>query len=396
MSLRATIAACLALAASAVAAAHPPTQSVAFVAVLPEGRLECTVVLDPVALLVGKPSDEVTDTEIDALLVRPPVQLDTSLRGLQVTLATEVRLRADGERLVPAVDSFPTLDDLRDWRAKHRGTPTPAAMSMRLHAALPAGARTLSMQLPVSLGSALFALDRPGLPRAVLPLDPGLESPGMDVSMVARPAAPAATPAPAPPQAAVPDTEPGAAATFARFVALGFHHIVPEGADHALFVLGLFLLTPRLRPLLLQVTAFTVAHSVTLTLAALGLVHVSPAIVEPAIALSIGFVAIENLFATRVTPWRLVVVFAFGLVHGLGFASGLAEIGLPADQLAGGIAGFSVGVEGGHVAVLAAAFLLLGWTRGNPWYRSRVEVPLSLGIAAIALWWTVQRLMTAG
>ena len=177
-----------------------------------------------------------------------------------------------------------------------------------------------------------------------------------------------------------------------RPAALGFRHIVPEGADHALFVLGLFLLTPHLLPLAKQVTAFTAAHTLTLTPAILGWVHVPAGLIEPAIAASIAFVAIENLFATRVGPWRLAVVFLFGLLHGLGFAAGLAELGLPAGRLATGIGGFAVGVEAGHLAVIAAAFLLLGWTRNRPWYRTRVQVPCSVAIAAVACWWTVARL----
>jgi hypothetical protein len=140
------------------------------------------------------------------------------------------------------------------------------------------------------------------------------------------------------------------------------------------------------------VTAFTAAHTLTLTLAVLGWVRVPAGIVEPAIALSIAFIAIENLFARRVGPWRLAVVFLFGLLHGLGFASGLAELGLPAGQLATGIGGFAVGVEAGHLAVIAGAFLLLGWTRSRPWYRARVEIPCSLAIAAVACWWTVARI----
>jgi len=190
----------------------------------------------------------------------------------------------------------------------------------------------------------------------------------------------------------VADDEPGAIGILWRYALLGFHHILPAGTDHALFVLGLFLLTPYVRPLLWQVTAFTAAHSITITLASLGLVSAPAAVVEPAIALSIAFVAIENLFERKLRPWRLAVVFVFGLVHGLGFAAGLMEIGMPIAQRATGIVGFSCGVEAGHLAVLAAAFTLLGWTRRKPWYRNRVEIPLSLCIAGIACWWAMGRI----
>jgi hypothetical protein len=402
LTIRAALAAATALIAATVAWAHPPTQAVAYVAVARGGSVDVTLAFDPVALLVGKPSAEVTDTEIDALLSRPRTTLDSSLRALQLVLLTSIALRTGDERLVATCTSFPSTEELIDWRARHREKPTAATMALRLHAQLPPDARTLGIQLPDALGASLFALDRPGLERAVLPLDAGLESPGMDVAMAWAPgagqdAAPGATPAagtPTPAARAADATphDPGTLSTLWRYVFLGFRHIVPEGTDHALFVLGLFLLSPRVLPLAKQVTAFTAAHTLTLTLAVLGWVRVPAGIVEPAIALSIAFIAIENLFARRVGPWRLAVVFLFGLLHGLGFASGLAELGLPAGQLATGIGGFAVGVEAGHLAVIAGAFLLLGWTRSRPWYRARVEIPCSLAIAAVACWWTVARI----
>lgn len=397
MTLQRAIAAIAALLLTASAWAHPPTQAVAYVSVSPGGGVDATVAFDPVALLVGKPSDEVTDTEIDAVLSRGPQTLDSSLRALQLALLTSIALRADDTRLVATCTAFPSAEDLADWRARHREKPTAATMAMRLHAQLPAEARTIGIQLPDALGASMFALDRPGLERAVLPLDAGLESPGMDVTMAftaapdaaAPPAGRAEPPAAAP--AAAP-SDPGTAAVLWRYVVLGFRHIVPEGHDHALFVLGLFLLTPRALPLAKQVTAFTAAHTLTLTLAVLGWVHVPAGLVEPAIAGSIAFIAIENLFAARAGPWRVAVVFLFGLLHGLGFASGLSALGLPEGRLAVGIGGFAVGVEAGHLAVIAAAFLLLGWTRNRPWYRARVQVPCSVAIAAVACWWTVARL----
>jgi hypothetical protein len=255
------------------------------------------------------------------------------------------------------------------------------------------------VQLPAVLGEALLAVDRPGLERTVLPLEAGLASPGLDVSMVSAMATPPNATASAAGNAEsvrapepVAGDEPGAIGILWRYALLGFHHIVPAGTDHALFVLGLFLLTPYQRPLLWQVTAFTAAHSITITLGSLGLVSAPAAVVEPVIALSIAFVAIENLFERKLRPWRLAVVFVFGLVHGLGFAAGLIDIGMPIAQRTTGIIGFSFGVEAGHLAVLVAAFLLLGWTRGKPWYRSRVEIPLSIGIAVIACWWAVERM----
>ncbi len=147
--------------------------------------------------------------------------------------------------------------------------------------------------------------------------------------------------------------------TFAGYIPVGFDHILPKGLDHILFVLGLFFLSIRLGPLLWQVSAFTLAHTVTLALGALGLVNVPGSIVEPLIAASIVYVAVENIFARGLTKWRPAVIFGFGLLHGLGFASVLGEFGLPEDQFVPALIGFNVGVEVGQLTVIGVAFVLL-------------------------------------
>jgi hypothetical protein len=176
-----------------------------------------------------------------------------------------------------------------------------------------------------------------------------------------------------------------------QYLALGFEHILPWGPDHILFVFGLFLLDTRLGPLLWQVTAFTLAHSVSLALSTYGVISVSPRIVEPLIALSIACVAIENVCTSKLHAWRPVVVFVFGLLHGLGFAGVLTELELPRDQFATALVSFNVGVELGQITVIAIALLAVGWFRNRTWYRSHIAVPCSLLIAAVGLYWTVER-----
>ena len=179
---------------------------------------------------------------------------------------------------------------------------------------------------------------------------------------------------------------------FGTYLRLGFTHILPLGLDHILFVLSLYILEPRLRPVLWQATAFTVAHSITLGLAMYGFVRPPSAIVEPVIALSILFVAIENIVSRRLNPWRLAVVFGFGLVHGLGFASALTGLGLPRNAYFGSLISFNVGVELGQVTVILLAWALIGrWAAGKPWYHRRVVVPVSALIGLVAAFWTVQR-----
>lgn len=185
-------------------------------------------------------------------------------------------------------------------------------------------------------------------------------------------------------------------ASFFDYVVLGFTHILPLGADHILFVLGLFLLSPQLRPLLVQVTAFTVAHSITLALGLYGVVEVSPKIVEPLIAVSIVFVAVENMMTTQLSAWRPFVVFAFGLLHGLGFAGILQELGLPRDQYMLGLIGFNVGVEGGQLAVIGLAWMATAyWFRHQAWYRNRIVWPASAAIALMGVFWTIERIWFA-
>ncbi|MGE0815935.1 MAG: HupE/UreJ family protein [Vicinamibacterales bacterium] len=177
----------------------------------------------------------------------------------------------------------------------------------------------------------------------------------------------------------------------AEYLALGYTHILPKGLDHILFVLGLFLLAARLRPVLAQVTTFTVAHSMTLGLALYGVVSLPARVVEPLIALSIVYVAVENLRTDRLTPWRIALVFLFGLLHGLGFAGVLTGLQLPRTDFALGLVGFNAGVEFGQLTVIAGAALAVGWWRHRPWYHPRVVVPASLAIAAVGAYWTVAR-----
>ena len=202
-------------------------------------------------------------------------------------------------------------------------------------------------------------------------------------------------------------TETTGGQVFAAYIPVGFDHILPKGLDHILFVLGLFFLSTQLGPLLWQVSAFTLAHTVTLALGALGHISVPGSIVEPLIAASIVYVAVENTFSRGLTPWRPAVVFGFGLLHGLGFASVLGEFGLPEAQFVPALLGFNVGVELGQLAVIAmaATALFLGCRAAVAARLTGVEelvteYPVmfrawsmtgSLIIAGIAIYWVIER-----
>jgi hypothetical protein len=177
------------------------------------------------------------------------------------------------------------------------------------------------------------------------------------------------------------------------YLVLGYKHILPDGFDHILFVAGLCLLSIRMRVLLWQATAFTVAHTITLMLSMKSIIIVPPAVIEPIIALSIAFIAIENIVVTELKPWRVLIVFAFGLVHGMGFASALNELGLPRNAFYTSLLSFNVGVELGQITVISVMYFgLIYWFGHKPWYRKYIVFPLSGLIALIAIYWTIVRL----
>jgi len=171
---------------------------------------------------------------------------------------------------------------------------------------------------------------------------------------------------------------------------LGLEHIL-TGYDHLVFLFGLILIGGRLRQLLAIVTAFTLAHSVTLGLAALSVFTPSPRLVEPAIALSIAYVGIENWFVSD-AGHRWLVTFPFGLVHGFGFAGALAEIEVPSGQIPLALASFNVGVEAGQVAVLAAVLPALVWLGRRPWFARVGVKAASAAVALAGLVWFAERL----
>ncbi|MFK5985464.1 MAG: HupE/UreJ family protein [Pseudomonadota bacterium] len=176
------------------------------------------------------------------------------------------------------------------------------------------------------------------------------------------------------------------------YIISGFEHIVPKGLDHILFILGIFLFSTRLNPLLWQVTMFTIAHTITLGLSMNGLVSVPAAIVEPLIAISIAYIGFENVFTHTLHRYRLLIVFFFGLLHGLGFASVLAEFGMPENDFITALISFNIGVELGQLTVIAVAYLLLRhWFKDKQNYQKWVIIPFSLSIGLIGLYWAYDR-----
>ena len=174
------------------------------------------------------------------------------------------------------------------------------------------------------------------------------------------------------------------------YLSLGVMHIVPKGLDHILFILGIFLFTHKMRPLISQVTMFTIAHTITLGLAINGTISLPAQIVEPLIALSIAYVGLENIWVKSLHWWRLLLVFAFGLLHGLGFASVLADFGMPEANFVSALLSFNLGVEIAQIAIILVAYLTVKyWRHTHYWQKTRIA--LSMMIAVVGIYWTLER-----
>ncbi len=338
-----------------------------------DGSYQVSLQVNMEALLAGvSPAHSDTDQSPNAaryndLRALPASELEARIRTFWPQYRDGVRLEFDGVRGVPELAAVDISDPGDLARAR--------LTTLRLTGGIPPGAKTLRWTYAPQYGGSVLRLHRAGESEIAAGWVREGES-----------------------SAAYPIAGAVARATrsevFGQYLVLGFTHIVPKGLDHMLFVLGLFLLSTRMAPLLWQVTAFTLAHSITLALSVYGVIALSPAIVEPLIAASIVAVAVENIVTARLHAWRVFVVFAFGLLHGLGFAGVLTEIGLPREDFVTGLVAFNVGVEGGQLAVIALAFLAVGlWFRNKPWYRTRVVIPLSALIALTGLYWMVERLL---
>ena len=175
---------------------------------------------------------------------------------------------------------------------------------------------------------------------------------------------------------------------------LGIQHIIPKGLDHILFIVGLFFFSVNLRPLLIQVTMFTIAHSITLIFVTVSFININPLIVEPIIALSIAYVGIENIFKKYVKEYlRYFIIFFFGLLHGLGFALVLSDIGYQSSKLILNLISFNLGIEAAQILIILFLYLVIGVTFSNKkYYKYIFQIPVSLFIALVGIYWFLDRI----
>jgi hypothetical protein len=353
---------------SVTVSAHEVTPTIADLTV-EDGTARLDLRLNIEAFLAGIDLDEVEDTDdtegsdtYDAFRAMDAATLEDALAPLLERWADALKLTADGAAVPLSLEST-TIPEIGNVEL-------PRASQLVLTGDVPDGSASLSLDWPDGDGDLVLRQQ-------------GVEEPYTGYIDGGASSGPIAL-------------KGGGAQSWwgalVSYIPVGFDHILPKGLDHILFVLGLFFLSTQLRPLIWQVSAFTLAHTVTLALGALGVVTVSGAIVEPLIAASIVYVAVENIFSKGLSPWRPVVIFAFGLLHGLGFASVLGEFGLPEGQFIPALIGFNVGVEFGQLTVILLAFLAVGlWFRRETWYRNRIAIPASILIALVGAYWFVER-----
>jgi hypothetical protein len=354
--------------------AHPVQFTTLQVTVDPDGRFQATLNIDILAYALHKTSKDSTNDELQAVLDGPRSALAEDLADAGEHFRHEVVIRTDVGDAAVSSWNLPGMADVDDVLARKLHPAILMPGSIRFSGTLPARARTVAIRLPYVLGDTIHVYELPKGESYSEPVSAGAYS--SDVTLGLQ----------------LPSTS-GRLKALGRYVVVGIRHIIPEGLDHILFVLGLFLLSTRLVPLLWQVSAFTVAHSITLGLSIYGVIRLPPSVTEPLIAASIVVIAVENIFTSKLQPWRPFIVFFFGLIHGLGFASAFAQVGLPRNDFFIGLVGFNIGVECGQLTVILLAFLAVGWFRNRRWYRSRIVIPASCLIAVTASVWTVQRVL---
>ena len=300
------------------------------------------------------------------LRLLPPSELQARIVESSDKYLNDIDIRFDGQRSIPELTAIqvPAVGDIDSLRQT----------TLLLRGDVPEGAENFIWSYPQRFGSSAIRVSRAG--------EENIQTAFLIAGQISDP-----FPIGAPLKAR------SVWSIYADYIVVGFTHIVPLGVDHILFVLGIFLLSRRWRPLLYQVTAFTVAHTITLGLSLYGFISLSSGLVEPLIALSIVYVGVENILTPQLKPWRVIVVFCFGLLHGMGFAGVLQDIGLPAGERLNALIAFNVGVEFGQLTVIAVAFFTISlWFSKREWYRRRIVIPGSLAISLVGTYWTIERL----
>jgi hypothetical protein len=347
------------------------------ISVYADGHFEAELRASIEALLTGinaryKNTQDAPQAEAyDALRKLPPDELEKHFEPFKAEILREIAIRFDGQRVIPKVTKV-TIPE--------RGyTKVPRISVIILRGEVPEGAQSLTWYYPARFGDNAVRVREVNRSEQQFHWsewqwirDDSVSKP-ISLTEVSQPR--------------------GFLDVVEEYVVAGYKHILPRGMDHILFILGLYLFSLRIRPLLWQVTMFTLAHTITLGLAVYGVLQVPSAVVQPLIALSIAYVGIENIWHRKLEKSRLALVFGFGLLHGIGFASMLSDFGMPKNAFATALVSFNVGVELGQVSIIFGAWVLTGlWFGRRDWYRPVLATPVSLMISLVALLWFWDRL----
>ena len=295
--------------------------------------------------------------------------LEQHIRARQDELLNKITIRSAGQPLALSISAVETEDnpDLL----------LPRTTFLAISADLPAGNDPVIVQLSPDFGSYIIRQNAEAIPEEDLYAD--FISAGRETQPIPR----------------IAKLERSWGQVFVQYIVSGIEHIIPKGLDHIVFIMGLFFFSPKFRPLLMQVTVFTLAHSVTLAMATLKLVYIPASIVEALIALSIAWIGIENIVRPKIGIGRLGVIFIFGLLHGLGFAFVLDEVGLSGSAFAVSLIAFNIGVELGQLLVLAPLLVMGYFLSHRKDYRKRLEIPVSAAIALVGIYWFLERVIGA-
>jgi hypothetical protein len=356
------------------ASAHPVQFTILQIKVESDGKFRAMLNIDILAYALHKTSESSTNEELQTLLDGPRSVLAKDLTDAGERFRHEVVVRTDvGDALVSSW-KLPGLAEVDAILAQkiHPSILMPGEIDFS--GTLPPNARTLSIRLPFVLGDTARFYELPqgesfseAVPAGGYSSNVEIEFQSVKTLDLVR--------------------------AFGRFAALGFMHMIPDGLDHTLFVLSLFLLSNRLVSLLWQTAVFTTAHSLSLWLSVYDSMRLPPSITQSLIAVSIFVIAIENLFSSELKPWRLLVIFIFGIIHGLDFATAFERADFSPNDTFIGLIGFNVGLECGQLGIFLLAFLAIGWFRSRTWYRIRIVIPTSCVMAFTASIWMIHRIV---
>lgn len=349
----------------AVAHAHPNWKQTTAELRAEEGRLRLTLRIDVPPYLLGRTPQSVEVKELDDFMFDDKAALGRRLAEAPARLGRDLAVEVDGVGLPLSAPIFPTAEAVRaQMRSQPEEERYPVMLTVTAELPLPEGVGDLRARFPAELGNvtATFRTSPDRLDILVVPA--GEWSDPVPVGGPTR----------------------GFAATFLGFLRSGFSHVLPEGWDHALFMLAMFLGAPAVRLALVRSLSFTLGHSLTLGLVWFGWITSPGEWIEPLIAGSIVAAGALAALGRTETRWALPVSAGFGLLHGLGFAAAASFTRSGSAEVLGALAGFNVGIELAQLLVISAACLLvLPWTR-RAWFENRLRRPLAWVSAAGGLW----------